>query len=304
MPSTTVVSDLAQWGPNQAFGAPTLATAQRYCRRLARSHYENFTVASWLLPRSLRQHFYNVYAYCRWADDLSDEVGDATESLTLLDWWQAQLDACYEGDTRHPVFVALADTIRSFEIPADPFARLLTAFRQDQQQTRYRTFEDLLGYCRNSADPVGELVLYLGECHSQDNMSLSNSVCTGLQLANFWQDVARDFSTGRVYIPLETLDRFGYTEDMLANRAYNDAFCEVIKFEVDRAEAHLVRGRPLISQVTPRLRMSVAMFIGGGRAILERIRDLHYNVWQTRPTLTHCEKLRIAADAWRESSSQ
>src|ERR1700757_2657820 len=132
---------------------PSLAEAEQYCRNLARSHYENFSVATWFLPSHLRQHFFNVYAYCRISDDLGDEVGDPTASLQLFDEWESELNACYEGTPRHPVFVALAGTVRKFEIPKQEFIDLLTAFRRDQTTTRYETFLGLLGYCRKSANP-------------------------------------------------------------------------------------------------------------------------------------------------------
>src|SRR5208282_2919714 len=185
--------------------APSLAEAREYCRRLARSHYENFSVASWFLPERLRQHFFSLYAYCRIADDLGDEVGDAAVSLQLLDEWQRELNACYAGDPRHPVFVALAETVRQFEIPKHEFADLLTAFRQDQRTSRYETFSDLLGYCRYSANPVGHLVLYLCGYSDAERQRLSDTTCTALQLANFWQDVAVDLEKDRVYIPLEAM---------------------------------------------------------------------------------------------------
>ena len=297
-----VIADIAHWGPDRAPHATlTLDASRAYCRRLARGHYENFTVANWLMPAALRQHFYNVYAYCRWADDLSDEIGDPKESLRLLNWWQTELDACYCGDVRHPVFVALADTIQAFSIPADPFARLLTAFRADQQPTYYETFDELLGYCCNSADPVGELVLYMGRCHTAENVALSNSICTGLQLANFWQDVARDAEIGRVYLPNESRARFGYTDAMLDLRTCNDAFRALLKYEVDRAEELLLAGRPLVACVPRQLRLAVSLYLGGGLAVLERIRDVDYNVWHTRPHLTRWDKLRVAVDAWRAS---
>ena len=191
---------------------PAMAEAQQYCRRLARSHYENFSVATWFLPKRLRQHFYNVYAYCRISDDLGDEVGDPNLSLQLLDQWGRELDACYSGHARHPVFVALSETIRLFDIPRKPFADLLNAFRQDQTITRYPTFDDLLGYCQYSANPVGHLVLYLCGYRDAERQSLSDYTCTALQLANFWQDVSRDYAKGRIYLPLEDLGRFGVVE--------------------------------------------------------------------------------------------
>jgi squalene synthase HpnC len=296
-----VIADLTTWGPEQTAAPPTLDAARAYCTNLVRSHYENFTVANLLMPKPLRQHFQNVYAYCRWADDLSDETGDSTESLRLLDWWQVELDACYRGELRHPVLVALADTIQAFSIPVDPFGRLLTAFRQDQQPIRYQSFDELLGYCHNSADPVGELVLYLGKCHTKENVALSNSICSGLQLANFWQDVARDQLAGRVYLPNETLDQFGYTAAMLSQRTYNTAFRDVLEFEVERARKMLIAGQPLVQRVPKQLRMAIAMYIRGGLAILELTRQLQYNVWQQRPCLTRLDKMWIACAAWRES---
>ena len=172
--------------------------ARQYCRNLARSHYENFSVATWFLPQRLRQHFFNVYAYCRISDDLGDEVGDHDTSLRLLDEWEAELEECYRGSPRHPVFVALADTVRQFDIPKQTFADLLTAFRQDQSVTRYETFEDMLGYCHYSANPVGRLVLYLCGYRDAERQKLSDFTCTALQLANFWQDVSVDFSKGRI----------------------------------------------------------------------------------------------------------
>lgn len=297
--SSPVIADLSRWGPHQALGVPTLAASQDYCRGLAHTHYENFTAVSWLLPRPFRQHLCNVYAYCRWADDLADEISDPAQSLRLLDWWRDELDACYRGELRHPVFVALADTVHSFAIPAEPFVRLLTAFRQDQQPVRYQSFDELLEYCRRSADPVGEIVLYLGHSHSAENVELSNKICSGLQLANFWQDVARDFDRGRVYLPTHSLGEFGYSDAMLSERTYNSAFCRMLEREVDRADAMLSAGHPLVAKVQKQLRMPVAMFVGGGRAILERIRGIQYNVWRERPTLTRWDKLCIAARAWR-----
>src|SRR5579872_1923558 len=198
--------------------APSLPEAQAYCRRLARTHYENFSVATWFLPARLRQHFYNVYAYCRISDDLGDEVGDTAASLELLDQWQRELDACYEGSPKHPVFVALADTVRQFEIPKHEFSDLLIAFRQDQTVTRFETFNDVLAYCRYSANPVGHLVLYLCGYRDAERQHLSDYTCTALQLANFWQDVSVDYDKGRIYLPLESLRRFGIAENDIAQK--------------------------------------------------------------------------------------
>src|ERR1035441_3675805 len=190
-----------------------------YTRWLATNHYENFHVVSFLLPKRLHQDFYNVYAYCRWADDLSDEIGDPAESLRLLGWWRRELDAMYQGRATHPVFAALAPTVRQYAIPSQPFADLIDAFVQDQTVTRYRNWEELFGYCRNSANPVGRLVLYLCGYADSERQRLSDATCTALQLANFWQDVTIDLLKDRVYIPLEVLERHGYpVEDLLARR--------------------------------------------------------------------------------------
>ena len=187
--------------------APSLPEAYAFCERLARTHYENFSVATWFLPRRLRQHFFNVYAYCRISDDLGDETGDTDASLRLLDEWETELNACYAGSPRHPVFVALAGTVREFDIPKHEFSDLLRAFRQDQSVVRYESFDDLLTYCRYSANPVGRLVLRLCGYSDPERIKLSDATCTALQLVNFWQDVTVDLGKDRVYIPIEALAR-------------------------------------------------------------------------------------------------
>ncbi len=203
--------------------APSQQEAYAYCERLARSHYENFSVASWFLPKRLRQHFFNVYAYCRISDDLGDETGNTQASLLLLDEWEAELNACYNGSPRHPVFVALAGTVREFDIPRQTFADLLTAFRQDQTVTRYQTFDDLLGYCHYSANPVGHLVLYLCGYRDPERQQLSDFTCTALQLANFWQDVSTDYDKGRIYLPLRSLKQFQVSEEDISGKAQHHA---------------------------------------------------------------------------------
>ena len=204
--------DLQLYGPQKSALALPLdrRTAEAYCRTLATSHYENFPMVSWLLPKGLHQHFYNIYAYCRWADDLGDEVGDTKKSLELLAWWRGEVEACFAGQLRHPVFVALKPTIDEFSIPREPFLDLISAFEQDQSICEYDTFEQLRDYCRRSADPVGRLVLSLCRENTDLNVVWSDSICTGLQLANFCQDVARDFAIGRIYLPRADYERFGY----------------------------------------------------------------------------------------------
>jgi squalene synthase HpnC len=299
MPIDSFARDFQLYGP-QAAGPdrPSVAQSRRYCRRLARRHYENFTVASRLVPRRLRQHLCNIYAYSRWADDLADQTPSPEESLALLDWWEGELQACYRGQASHPVFVALKDTIEQFRIPPDPFADLLVAFRQDQRVSRYETAEQLLEYCRYSANPVGRLVLYVGRCHDQRRWRLADSICTGLQLANFWQDVARDWDRGRVYLVQARCRRFGYDETMFARRECNEAFRQLLAAEVSEAEGWLRRGLPLVGMVPSWMQLQVALFIHGGLAILEAIRRHDYDVWSSRPTLSKLEKLRLAARCW------
>jgi squalene synthase HpnC len=296
----SLAAELPKYGPEGTAAPPSPAEAEAYCKRLATSHYENFVVAGVLVPRALRRHFYNVYAYCRWSDDLADEVGDAERSLQLLDWWGAELRACYAGQTRHPVFVALRGTITEFDIPPEPFLNLLTAFRQDQNQTRYETFDDLLGYCRNSADPVGRLVLYLARSHDEQLLRWSDSICTGLQLANFWQDVARDFAKGRVYVPQRDLAEFRCTEAELGQRSASALVRRVLKHEVDRAEKFLRDGLPLIDAVPRELSGSIWMFAHGGLRILDKIRRQDYDVLTHRPKVSKVDQLRLLAGClWR-----
>jgi len=292
-------SDLERYGPEaDILKPPSARRARRYCRRLARRHYENFTVASRLMPRRLRQHICNVYAYCRWADDLADETNNPEFSIALLDWWEKQLRQCYAGRAVHPVFVALGDTIRRFDIPIDPFVDLLVAFRQDQRMLRYETFDQLLDYCRYSANPVGRLVLYLGRCYSPERTRLSDSICTGLQLANFWQDVAGDFDRGRIYLPRIDCQRFGYDELDFDHRRCNDAFRRLMADQVDRAERWLRGGLPLVGKVPPELQLDVALSIHGGLAILGVIRRRNYDVWTRRPQVSIMEKLRLVVRCW------
>jgi squalene synthase HpnC len=277
--------------------APSLAEAQRYCRQLARSHYENFSVASWFLPKHLRQDFFNVYAYCRISDDLGDEVGDPAASLALLDQWQAELDACYAGNPRHPVFVALAETVTKFAIPKQEFSDLLIAFRQDQTVTRFETFNDVLAYCRYSANPVGHLVLYLCGYRDPERQQLSDFTCTALQLANFWQDVSVDYAKGRIYLPLEDLRRFSVTEEDLAENRNTQAFRALMKFEVERAREWFDRGLPLIKQVDRSLALDLELFSRGGQEILSAIERQDFAVLGNRPVISKSRKLALVARA-------
>jgi squalene synthase HpnC len=277
--------------------APSLDEAREYCRRLARSHYENFSVASWFLPKRLHQHFFNVYAYCRISDDLGDEVGDTKLSLALLDQWQEELRACYQGHPKHPVFVALAETIQQCSIPEHEFADLLTAFRQDQTVTRYESFRDLLRYCRNSANPVGHLVLYVCGYGDEERQKLSDFTCTALQLANFWQDVSVDYEKGRIYLPLEDLRRFGVTEDDIAAQRNHDGFIQMMRFEVTRAREWFQQGLPLVDKVDRELALDIELFSRGGQEILRAIEQQDFAVLGNRPAISKTRKLSLVARA-------
>jgi squalene synthase HpnC len=277
--------------------APTLPEAQEYCARLARTHYENFSVATWFLPKRLRQHFFNVYSYCRISDDLGDEVGDADASLEMLDQWQRELDACYEGSPKHPVFVALAETVRQFDIPNHEFSDLLIAFRQDQTVTRFETFDDVLAYCRYSANPVGHLVLYLCGYRDAGRQQLSDFTCTALQFANFWQDVSDDYAKGRIYLPLESLRSFGVSEDDIAQNRNTPAFCAMLKFEVERAHDWFRKGLPLVGKVDRELAIDLELFTRGGQEILRAIEKQNYAVLGNRPAISKPRKLALVARA-------
>jgi squalene synthase HpnC len=277
--------------------APSLQEAYAYCERLARNHYENFSVATWFLPKRLRQHFFNVYAYCRISDDLGDETGDCAASLQLLDEWETELNACYEGAPRHPVFVALAGTVRQFEIPKHEFADLLTAFRQDQTTTRYQTFDELLGYCRHSANPVGHLVLYLCGYRDSERQQLSDYTCTALQLANFWQDVSADSAKRRIYLPLEDLQRYNVSEEDIPTGQNTKQFCEMMQFEVQRAREWFERGLPLVSKVGRELAIDIELFSRSGQEILNAIERQNYAVLGNRPAISKSRKLALVARA-------
>jgi squalene synthase HpnC len=277
--------------------SPGLAQARAYCAHVARSHYENFTVASLLLPRRLVRHFHAVYAYCRWSDDLADETAGGAEALALIDWWRGELLACYDGTPTHPVMLALRETIRRFDIPPRTFLALLIAFEQDQRVKRYDTFDRLLSYCNCSANPVGHLVLMLFECFDAERAVLADEVCTGLQLANFWQDVARDLALGRVYLPEEDRRRFGYSDDDLAARRFTPQFRELMRFEVDRARGFFDRGEALLPMLPREARVDVDLFIRGGRAILGAVERIDFDVWSRRPEVTKWAKAKLLAGA-------
>jgi squalene synthase HpnC len=281
--------------------APTLAEARAYCRRLAESHYENFHVASWFLPKALRPHFHSIYAYCRISDDLGDEVPDRAAALALLDLWGRELDACYDGHARHPVFVALAETIRARGIPKKPFADLLVAFRQDQAVTRFANMDEVLHYCEYSANPVGRLVLYAcGDVTpetQQENFRLSDATCTALQLANFWQDVRVDWEKDRVYLPQDDMRRFGVTDETIGRGIATPEFRALLRYEVEYARSLFKQGLPLIGMVNRELALDLDLFSRGGMEILNAIEQRDYDVLSARPSIGNMTKLQLALRA-------
>ncbi|MCI0378687.1 MAG: squalene synthase HpnC [Gemmataceae bacterium] len=307
------LDELARWGPNASYPTPSPHFAHSYCRRLAQSHYENFSVASLLLPRRLWPHFHAVYAYCRWADDLGDETGGGDRALALLQWWREELLRCYVGQDsvpvhkdgqernpilrgpRHPVMVALARTIRRFNIPPAPFLDLIKAFEQDQLIKEYETYSQLLEYCRYSANPVGHLVLYLCECFDEKRARLADLVCTGLQLANFWQDVRRDADIGRIYLPAEDRRHFGFTDDDLQAHHSTPAFRALVRFQVERARELFHRGQALVPLMPGDVQIDIELFIRGGLGILDKIAAQKYDVWEKRPILSKWEIARVVA---------
>ena len=284
--------DLRRFGPD-ATHVLSLDESRAYCARLAASHYENFSVVTWLTPKPLRPAFASIYAFCRWSDDLGDEVGDRDRSTALLAWWRGELRAMFAGETRHPVFQALKPTVDEFGIPIAPFEALISAFEQDQVVTNYDTYPQLLDYCTRSANPVGHLVLYLARSMNPDNARLSDLTCTGLQLANFWQDVRRDLDIPRIYLPREDRERFGYPDADLQARRFTPNFRELLEFEVGRARSLLIEGRELVPRLPGRIAVDIDLFSRGGIAILDRIEAQGYDVWKSRPEVSKLAKVGL-----------
>ena len=279
--------------------------AREYTRWLATHHYENFHVVTFLLPKRLHQDFYNVYAFCRWADDLGDEIGDCAESLRLLQWWREELYSMYEGRAHHPVFVALAGTAQKYDLQRELFDDLIHAFEQDQTVTRYRDWDEVFRYCRYSANPVGRLVLRLCGYADEERDRLSDATCTALQLANFWQDVTVDFDKDRVYLPLELFAKHGYTIEELQERRFTPAFRSVMREAVEVARDLFLKGMPLSKAVNRRLRFDLELFSRGGLRVLEKIEAQDYNVLSKRPAISKAERVLLmlrTAGGWLSQS--
>lgn len=293
------LDDLRTFGPDSTH-TPSSADAWRYCAGLAASHYENFSVVSRLTPKRLRKPFQSIYAFCRWSDDLGDEVGDRELSKRLLAWWRGELRELYCGEVppRHPVMIALAETIRAGRIPIEPFLDLISAFEQDQVVQEYETYDQLLDYCRRSADPVGRLVLYASDACDAESARLADLTCTGLQLANFWQDVARDAAIGRVYLPREDRERFGVSIDAIRAGTFNGEFARLMSFEVERAREMLVAGRAILPRLPRDIEGAIDLFNRGGLAILDAIAKRDFDVLSGRPKLSKLDKARLIVQVW------
>lgn len=278
---------------------PTGEEASRWCRHLATTHYENFHVATWFLPKRVRPHFESVYAFCRVSDDLGDEVADTATALRLLTAWDLMLDECYDAPerSRHPVFVALRDTIVAFDLPRELFHDLLRAFQQDQVKTHYETWDETVAYSRYSANPVGRLVLMVCGYRDEHRAQMSDHICTALQLANFWQDMVRDAAIPRRYVPAEYMDRFGVEEGQIEGRVFTAEFREMTKALVDRTRAMLREGAALPGTVDRELAVTLRLFAQGGEAILDGIAAQGYDTLRGRPVVSRRRKVMLLAGA-------
>jgi len=267
----------------------SVAAGFAYCERLARTHYENFPVGSLLVPKNRRPHVYNIYAFARTADDFADEGDDTalteSERLAALDDWQRQLEDCYRGEAAHPVFVALAETVKELSLPIQLFRDLLSAFKQDVVKRRYANFDEVLDYCTRSANPVGRLILLLFGYRDEHRHQLSDHICTALQLANFWQDVAVDIQKDRVYLPQDELARFNYSEEELRVGRFNERYAALLRFQVERTRALFERGRPLPRLVRGRLAFELRLIWQGGMRILSLIEQSGYDTLSRRPQI-------------------
>ena len=264
-----------------------------YTRWLATSHYENFHVVSVLLPKKLHQDFYTVYSFCRWADDLGDEIGDVAESLRLLSWWREELDRMYAGTASHPVFVALGPTVRRYGLERQTFADLILAFERDQTKTRYADWDEVLEYCVYSANPVGRLVLGLCGYRDEARYALSDKTCTALQLANFWQDVTVDTGKDRVYLPQDLMARHGVTDADLFTSRFTPGFARVMEEACGVARELFVAGLALPGMVDRRLALDLRLFSEGGLAVLDKIEGQGWDVLRERPKIGKIQRVGL-----------
>lgn len=289
-----------------------LESCQKYCAKIAKSNYENFIISNWFTPKDIKQHIQNIYAFCRYGDDLGDEAPfPPNERILLLEEWMEDLERAYnlgnepwEGNPKHPIIRALASTAKKFEIPITPFKRLIEAFKLDQVKTRYSNYNELKHYCLHSADPVGHLFLYIYGYKDEELQLISDNTCTALQLANHWQDVSRDLDQNRIYMPIDEMEKFGYSLDDYKNRVVNDEWRALMRFQVDRARKLFEKGTELWEKVDSRLVVDLRMFTMGGLAVLDSIESQGYDTWTSRPTVSKLKQLRMLIKSrklWKEA---
>jgi squalene synthase HpnC len=264
--------------------------AYNHCRRITKSHYENFPVASLLIPIRLRKHVYAIYAFARHADDLSDEKQDKEGLLR----WKAMLHESVNGKAEHPIYIALSDTIKKFDLPVNLFDKLISAFQQDLQKNRYDNFDELFAYCENSANPVGRLVLLLNGYRDDELFQYSDYICTALQLTNFWQDVKVDIQKDRIYIPKDLQIQYEVNEGQIERAIFNSNFRALMISLVEQTMDLFKKGYPLLRKVGGRLRWELRFTVEGGTAILNKIRGVDYDVLQSRPKLNKLDWAKIA----------
>jgi squalene synthase HpnC len=286
MPRYRFEEEWHRYQPGTSPGRMSLSDASAYCRWMAKSQYENFVVGSLLLPRQLRPHFFHIYAFCRWADDLGDESSSPTVALQALAWWRSELQEMFAGRATHPILIALETTVRKFDIRPELFLDLLSAFEQDQIVTRYDSFPQLLDYCRRSANPVGRLVLSLFRQTKPEQLEASDDICTALQLVNFWQDVRRDHDKGRTYLPYEDLQQFHCARFFDSPAAQIEQFRELIRFQINRTAEYFQRGRRLLLNLPACYQAEIELIVRGGEMLLDRIRHVGYDTWTFRPTVS------------------
>lgn len=276
----------------------TSAEAFDYCRKIALGHYENFPVGSLLVPRAQRRHFYSIYAFARAADDFADE-GTLTraERLASIGHWREQLTRCARGTAAHPVFIALAETIDACDLPLQLFHDLLDAFTLDVERSRHASFEDLLSYCRCSANPVGRLILLLFGYRDEELHARSDDICSALQLTNFWQDILVDLAKDRIYIPQQYFEQFGYSEADLRAHCYDARYISMMTSLAEQTRALFVRGRPLCRQVAGRLSIELRLVWLGGTSLLGALTAQRFNIFAHRPTISRAQKLQILVKA-------
>jgi len=292
-----VTNDLNLYGPDSVT-VVELDEARFYCRELTKNHYENFSVASRLVPSEMRQHLANIYSFCRWADDLSDEIDSSEESLALLNWWRDALHLCYQDKCSHPVFVALKETIHQFQIPIGPFEKLINAFKTDQIKTRYESDAEVLEYCSGSADPVGRILLYLAGKHTDETVAFSDSICSGLQIANFCQDIRRDAGRDRIYLPKTYWESHGLNEMSILTGTQPNELRNALREWSARARTMLETGLPLVRLVPLWLARDLQLFIRGGLCLLDELARSGYDSWHKPIEVSKVAKLRLVLRAW------